>query len=138
RLGQLAGDVRYYNDSGTCRVYHLPTSFRERHGNIRHEIMDCLVESEEYTMEVSKTLIHLQQGAGDIELVTNAARYRIVLLSDDIIRVRCTFEEQFQEESSYALAMTAWEDKMDGVIPDRIRVAPLPINVVESDEHVKL
>jgi Alpha-glucosidases, family 31 of glycosyl hydrolases len=51
-----------------------------------------------------------------LEIATNAAKYRIILLNDDIVRIRCTFDDEFKEEASYALVMTAWEDKMDELL----------------------
>lgn len=89
-------------------------------------------------MKVSNKLIQAAQGAGYLELRTDAALYRLVLMNDGIVRVRCTFEEQFPEEASYALVMTAWEDKLDPVIPGRVRVDPLPADFEDKEDHLRL
>ena len=67
-------------------------------------------------MMVSNKIISLKNIDNYLEITTNAAKYRIILLNDDIVRIRCTFDEEFQEEASYALVMTAWEDKMDDLL----------------------
>lgn len=89
-------------------------------------------------MKVSKRLVQAAQGPGYLELETDAALYRLVLMSDDIVRVRCTFDGQFAEEASYSLVMTAWEDKLDPVIPGRVRIDPLPADYEETEQHLLL
>lgn len=56
----------------------------------------------------------------------------LVFLSDDVIRVRVSFDRTFREES-YTLVTTAWEDRMDGLLKDeRVRIAPLDISCEET------
>ena len=69
-------------------------------------------------MKISNKIISLKNIDNYLEITTNAAKYRIILLNDNIVRVRCTFDEEFQEEASYALVMTAWKDKMDELLKD--------------------
>lgn len=57
---------------------------------------------------------------------TNSVEIRIWFLTDEIIRIRAGFDGDFAEES-YSLALTAWEDRMDGLMGKyrkRINVAP--------------
>lgn len=62
-------------------------------------------------MKISNKIISLKNIDNYLEITTNAAKYRIILLNDDIVRIRCTFDEEFKEEASYALVMTAWKIK---------------------------
>lgn len=63
----------------------------------------------------------------------------VVFLQEDILRIRCTFEENFSEEASYTLVMTAWEDKLDGLFKgERVKVKPLKPHVLESNENLVL
>ncbi|MBD0382322.1 glycoside hydrolase family 31 protein [Paenibacillus sedimenti] len=82
-------------------------------------------------MKVSKTLVQVVEGDSYIDLITDAARYRLILMNDDVIRIRCTFDEQFAEEASYVLATTAWPDRMDAVVPERKRITPLSASYVD-------
>ncbi|GCL73340.1 alpha-glucosidase [Paenibacillus naphthalenovorans] len=89
-------------------------------------------------MKISHKIVNIASGANVLELETNAAKYRIMLINDEIVRIRCTFDEQFAEEASYALAMTAWEDKMDDLLEERTRVAALPIPYEDLGTHLLL
>ncbi|MEC0209017.1 glycoside hydrolase family 31 protein [Paenibacillus ehimensis] len=77
-------------------------------------------------MRVSSKLLQAVEGHHYLDLVTDEAKYRIYLMNDYVIRIRCTFDEQFAEEASYTLTMTAWDDKMDGMVEDRKRAEALP------------
>ncbi|WP_166239636.1 TIM-barrel domain-containing protein [Paenibacillus turpanensis] len=89
-------------------------------------------------MKVSSKLVQFAEAQQYLELTTDAAKYRIYLMNDHVIRIRCTFDESFAEEASYTLAMTAWEDKMDSMIEDRKRVEALPAKVEDLGSHLKL
>ena len=56
-------------------------------------------------MEKTENGYLIQGNAGDIKLV---------FMTDDIIRIRVSFDRKFKE-ASYALVTTAWEDELDGV-----------------------
>ncbi|CAG7653936.1 TIM-barrel domain-containing protein [Paenibacillus allorhizosphaerae] len=77
-------------------------------------------------MKVSSKLLQAEQKSHYLDLATDAAKYRIYLMNDNVIRIRCTFDEQFADEASYTLTMTAWDDKMDEMMEDRRRVETLP------------
>ncbi|MBW4082449.1 TIM-barrel domain-containing protein [Paenibacillus sp. S150] len=89
-------------------------------------------------MRTSRKLLYATNGADHLELVTNAAKYRIVLLTNEIVRIRCTFEEQFPEEASYTLALTAWEDKLDAFVPERRRIEAIPVQYDDMGTHLLL
>jgi len=48
-------------------------------------------------------------------LLTNSIEIRIWILTDDIIRIRAGFDEDFAEES-YNLLLTSWYDRMDDLL----------------------
>lgn len=86
-------------------------------------------------MQVSTILLEIKNHSNFIELITDAAKFQMFALTDDILRIRCSFERDFAKDSSYSLIMTAWEDEMDHVIKDRTRVTPLLIDLQELDEY---
>ena len=45
----------------------------------------------------------------------DAADVMLVFMSDDVIRIRVSFDRTF-EEASYTLVTTAWEDRMDELL----------------------
>ncbi|SDE38276.1 alpha-glucosidase [Paenibacillus sp. UNCCL117] len=89
-------------------------------------------------MKVSNKLVEVVGANHYVELVTDAAKYRIYLMNDNIIRIRCSFDEQFAEEASYALTMTAWDDKLDALVEDRKRVEALPARYEDLGTHLLL
>src|SRR5699024_3135568 len=58
----------------------------------------------------------------------------LVFMTDDIIRVRVSFDRRFQEES-YTLVTTAWPDRMDELLRDeRARITALAIPCEEDEK----
>ena len=58
----------------------------------------------------------------------------LVFMTDDIIRVRVSFDRQFKEES-YTLVTTAWPDRMDEMLKnERTRITALDIPCEEDDK----
>ncbi len=69
---------------------------------------------------------------------TNNIDLKVVFVTNDIVRIRAGFSNEFKE-ASYSLVMTAWEDKMDSLFKDeRKRVTSLKAEVLETDENVSL
>jgi len=67
---------------------------------------------------------------------TDGPSIQIVFLTDDIIRVRGSFNHEF-EEASYSLSLTAWDDEFDELLKDyRTRVESLAIDYKETDEYI--
>lgn len=78
---------------------------------------------------------HEDQGTY-LRLKTNAAEVRIYVLTDEIIRVRASFNGDFEEES-YSLVLTAWKDRLDHLFKEeRRRIAPVPIDVHEGKNRL--
>lgn len=60
----------------------------------------------------------------------------LIFLTDDIIRIRVSFQKNFREES-YTLVTTAWEDRMDELLKDeRVRIQALKIPCVETEKKL--
>lgn len=89
-------------------------------------------------MKVSSELLHVVEQQHYIDLVTDGAKYRIYLMNDHMIRIRCSFDDQFAEEASYTLAMTAWDDLLDGMVEERRRVEALPAHCEDKGSYLQL
>lgn len=64
------------------------------------------------------------------------ADVKIVFMSDDVIRIRTSFDRKF-EEASYALVTTAWDDELDTLFKqERTRIRPLDVPYQETDRRV--
>ncbi|MGM9973209.1 MAG: TIM-barrel domain-containing protein [Clostridiaceae bacterium] len=64
------------------------------------------------------------------------ADVNIVFMSDDIIRIRTSFDRKFKE-ASYALVTTAWEDELDELFKnERTRIKALEVPYEETDKKV--
>lgn len=71
-------------------------------------------------------------------LETDGCQIRIWFLTDDIIRIRAGFDEDFAEES-YSLVMTAWEDRLDHVLgEERTRVVAVDAVQETNDKIIEL
>ena len=68
-------------------------------------------------MKIIEKLLGIEKRGEAFILSTNAVEMRILFLTDDIVRIRAGFDGDFTEES-YSLVMTAWEDRMDGILKD--------------------
>ncbi|MDR2392234.1 MAG: DUF4968 domain-containing protein, partial [Planctomycetota bacterium] len=80
-------------------------------------------------------LYEIRQRAGGYSLLTDGPEIRLLFLTDDIVRMRASFDGKYDEES-YALVMTAWEDRMDEVLgKERRRVVPLSPSLEETEER---
>ena len=67
---------------------------------------------------------------------TNAADIKIVFLTDEIVRIRTSFDKELAEES-YVLMLTAWEDRMDAMFgAERSRVTPCMPEPAETKESI--
>ena len=64
----------------------------------------------------------------------DAADVMLVFMTDDIIRVRVSFDRQFKEES-YTLVTTAWPDRMDELLKaERTRITALDVPCEEDEK----
>jgi alpha-glucosidase len=73
---------------------------------------------------------------GAFLLHTNSADIKLCFVTDEIVRVRASFDKEFAEES-YVLATTAWEDRLDDLFAgERTRVQPCQPKVDEGEENI--
>lgn len=90
-------------------------------------------------MKISNKMISIKNFDNYLDIDTDASKYRIVLLNDEMVRIRCTFDEEFAEEASYSLIMTAWEDKMDGLLrEERKRVRAVGSKYEDLGTYLRL
>lgn len=67
---------------------------------------------------------------------TNNADIKVYFLTDEIIRIRASFDKKFKEES-YILSTTAWEDRLDAVAGDyRKKISPVDPKLIENDNEI--
>ena len=77
-------------------------------------------------MKIPKQLINWKQNPDNSILISADNCYsKIYLLTDDIIRIRTSFSNEFLEES-YVLTTTAWNDRFDELLAnERKKIAAL-------------
>jgi alpha-glucosidase len=91
------------------------------------------------SMKVSNKIEKIDNRGEHIDITTDGGKFRIIFLKSDILRIRCTFQDEFSEESSYALVMTAWEDKMDSILgEERKRIKPYIAEFEEFEKYIGL
>ena len=67
---------------------------------------------------------------------TNCADIKIIFVTDEIVRIRTSFDKEFAEES-YVLMTTAWEDRLDPLFEgERTRVEPVKPAVEETETEI--
>lgn len=77
-----------------------------------------------------KKLVKLDNG---YLISTNACDIKVIFLTDEIIRIRASFDKVF-DEASYVLSTTAWEDRIDSFLGDeRKQITPLIPDPLEND-----
>ena len=74
-------------------------------------------------MEICRKITGIEKADGAYILHTDSADIKLYFMTDEIIRVRASFDKEFAEES-YVLEAEAWPDRLDGVI-DRKKTEPL-------------
>ena len=83
-------------------------------------------------MKICHRLERIEKADKCFRIFTDAVEFRLIFLTDDILRIRAGFDGDFAEES-YSLVMTAWEDRMDGVLKDyRKRIEPADAFISET------
>ena len=67
----------------------------------------------------------------------DCADVMLVFMSDDIIRIRVSFDRSFKEES-YTLVTTAWEDRLDSLFEgERVRIQALDVPFTEDEKTIR-
>lgn len=89
-------------------------------------------------MDICSKLTCIKQENGIYVAHTDAADIKICFVTEEIVRIRASFDKVFAEES-YVLMTTAWEDRLDGVFEgERTRVAPVLAEVQEDENAVTM
>ena len=83
-------------------------------------------------MYLCKEIQSMEQRDGAFLFHTNCADIKVCFVTDEIVRVRVSFDKELAEES-YVLSTTAWEDRLDGLFPrERTRLEPVQPQVTET------
>lgn len=94
---------------------------------------------EVFKIQVSRKIVNVENHHNYLDVDTGSAKYRLILLNDDIVRIRCTFVDEFKPEASYALVMTAWQDHMDNLLQgERKRVEAIATTYKDCDTYILL
>ena len=84
-------------------------------------------------MEICSRFTGMERKDGAFLLHTDNADIKVCFVTDEIVRVRASFDHELAEES-YVLMTTAWEDRMDALFKgERTRVEPFAAEVTEDD-----
>ena len=87
-------------------------------------------------MDVCTQFTGADKGRGAWILHTNCADIKVIFVTDEIVRVRISFDRTFPEES-YVLMTTAWEDRLDSLFAgERTRVEPVIPEAVENEKEI--
>jgi alpha-glucosidase len=87
-------------------------------------------------MKICSEFRSLETRNGVYLVHANCADIKICFVTDEIVRIRASFDKKMEEES-YILATTAWEDRMDHLLEgERIRRAPVIPNVEEQEDKI--
>ena len=84
-------------------------------------------------MKICKKVTGMDRLDGAFLVHTNCADVKVCFVTDEIVRVRASFDKELAEES-YVLSTTAWEDRLDDLLAEeRTRVEPVAPAVEETD-----
>ena len=87
-------------------------------------------------MEICSHFEQMEHLPDSFLIHTNCADIKVHFVTDEIIRVRASFDKEFAEES-YVLMTTAWEDRLDNLfIKERTRIQPFQPTVEETTEKI--
>ena len=90
-----------------------------------------------FEMKVCTKVTGFEEGKGFYLLHADHADIKLCFLTDEVVRVRTSFDRTFDEES-YILMTTAWEDRLDSVIgADRTRIEPVVPEVCENEGTIR-
>jgi len=89
-------------------------------------------------MDIVSKITGIEALEGAYLVHTNCADIKVCFVTDEIVRVRASFDKELAEES-YVLATTAWEDRLDPLFEgERTRVEPVKPAVVEDEMKITL
>ena len=85
-------------------------------------------------MDIVSRITGLERLDGAYLVHTNCADIKVCFVTDEIVRVRTSFDKELAEES-YVLAATAWEDRLDPLFAgERTRLTPVEPAVEEGEK----
>ena len=85
-------------------------------------------------MDICKKITGLERIDGAVLLHTNCADLKVVFVTDEIVRVRASFDREMAEES-YVLMTTAWADRLDPLFEgQRRRLDPVEPKLSEGEK----
>ena len=89
-------------------------------------------------MQRSNKFIGLQKlNDNSFIIETDCPKIKIYFMTNDIIRIRASFKDNFDEES-YILTMTAWKDRLDSVLgEERKRIHAIAPKIIETENSVE-
>ena len=89
-------------------------------------------------MKICSKVIQVIQEESYVKINTNGVEVRIWFLTDEIIRIRAGFENDFSEES-YNLMLTGWEDRFDEFLEGkRRRILPKHPSFEDKETYIIL
>ena len=87
-------------------------------------------------MEICTKITGLEKLDGAYLLHTDSADIKVYFLTDEITRVRASFDKEFAEES-YVLSATAWPDRLDSLFTsERTHLTPITPALEETDQRI--
>ena len=88
-------------------------------------------------MKLPKQLItHTVNPDNSITLKCDACYVKIYLLTNDVIRIRTAFSDEFPEES-YVLTTVAWEDRFDTLLGnERQKIAAIKPQIIDTETNL--
>lgn len=88
-------------------------------------------------MELCKQIHDMQELNGAFLFHTNCADIKVCFVTDEIVRIRVSFDKKLAEES-YVLSTTAWEDRLDTLFQEeRCRVNPVMPQVTQTENVIQ-
>lgn len=87
-------------------------------------------------MKICSVLTSMERQGDAFLLHTNCADIKVCFVTDEIVRVRASFDKELAEES-YVLATTAWEDRLDSLFEgERTRVQAVKPTVADEKDAI--
>ena len=85
-------------------------------------------------MDICRKITGIEKNDGFFLIHTNCADLKVVFVTDEIVRVRASFDKELAEES-YVLMTTAWEDRLDPLFEgQRKRLTPVEPRLTEGEK----
>ena len=89
-------------------------------------------------MDICRRITGYEMADGAILIHTDCADIRVVFVTDEIVRIRTSFDRVFAEES-YVLMTTAWADRLDPLFEgQRTRLSPTVPKITEAGNTIQL